>query len=135
MPSTHHSRPQCWVSYIAAQVVRVWRHLFVPQPELLLKLTCERCRQDQTPTQEMLVDARDDEFYWVTHYLWFVAKAVLVNLDYFRMNWETGPAPPKRKSSWFESLPTYLPQPLVHINDHTPRDFTLLCCICYQILS
>ena len=60
MPSTHHSRPQCWVSYIAAQVVRVRQHLSEPQLALLLKLACERCRQDQTPTQEMLVDTHDD---------------------------------------------------------------------------
>ena len=44
----------------AVQVVTVWQHLFVPQPALLPVLACGRCRQDQTPKQEILVDAYDD---------------------------------------------------------------------------
>ena len=32
----------------------------------------------------------------------------------------------------YESPPTYLPQPLVHINGHAPSNFTLLCSVCYR---
>ena len=74
-------------------------------------------------------------FSYITFDLWLKQDSSISTILYVRMNWASWSSPTQTQVIMvYESLPTYLPQPLVHIKGHAPRDFTLLCCMLLDIV-